>query len=249
MGPIWQEFFVRPILNLLVLIYSSLPLKDLGVAVIGVVIIIRLIMLPLSLRASHTQMVMQKLQPEVDEIKKKYKGDREKETLAILALYKDHKVNPFFGILVLLLQLPILIALYRVFTDIALNPTASFSMLWNFIPKPGKIEPVFLGILALDKPSMFIAILAALFQFYQTKLITPSLPAEYHKNHSMQVILSKQMLYLSPIITFGILSSLSSVVGLYWIVTSLWSILEYKLIVLPQFINNYGDGTKNKSKP
>lgn len=233
MNSIWESIFIQPIFNLLVAIYAMLPVRDLGIAVIGVVVIIRLILFPLSRKASRTQVMMQNLQPEVDEIKKRHKGDREAETRAILALYRDHEVNPFSGILLLFLQLPILIALYQVFLRVVSHPDSS-ALLWSFLPNPGELAPTFLGIVNLASPSVPLAVFAALLQFFQTKRITPSLPPQAHGKHSFQTAFSKQMLYLGPLLTFAILSSLPAVVGLYWGVTSLWSLAEYQITLRPR---------------
>jgi YidC/Oxa1 family membrane protein insertase len=229
----WELIFTKPIFNLLIAIYSILPVRDLGLAVIGVVIVIRLILFPLSKKAVRTQVVMQKLQPEVAAIQKKYKGDRESETKALLALYRDHKVNPFASILVLFLQIPILIALYRVFLDVVVHPNGITRLLWSFMPNPGEINSRFLGIVDLASTSPFLPLIAAIFQFFQTKRMTPTLSPAEHSAHSFQTLLARQMLYIGPVFTLLILWQLPAVVGLYWAVTSLWSIGEYHFTLKP----------------
>lgn len=233
MSEFWQIVFIEPLFNLLVAVYSVLPVKDLGLAVVGVVVVIRTFLFPLSKRASRTQAAMQKLQPEVELIRKKYRGNREKETRAILQLYRDHEVNPFSGILILFLQLPILIALYSVVLRVVTYPDGS-ALLWAFMPNPGALNPMFLGIVNLAAPSMPFAIIAAFVQYFQTKRITPSLPSGEHKMHSFQTMLAKQMLYVGPVLTLMILATLPAVVGVYWSATSLWSLLEYQITLRPR---------------
>lgn len=233
MNALWETIFIKPIFNLLVAIYSVLPVRDLGLAVIGVVVIIRIILFPFSKKATRTQMMMQKLQPEVAQIQKRHKGDREAETRALLALYRDHEVNPFSGILLLFLQLPILIALYQVFLRVVSHKDGA-ALLWGFLSNPGELTPSFLGIVNLAAPSVPFAVIAALLQFFQTKRITPSLPPQAHGSHSFQTALSKQMLYIGPLLTLAILASLPAVVGLYWSVTSLWSLIEYQITLRPR---------------
>ena len=105
----------RPLFNLLVLFYNWLPWQDFGIAIILLTIVIRVILYPISVKALNSQLTLQKLQPKLQEIQKKYKNDKEKQAKATLDLYKKEKVNPFGWILLALIQLPILIALYSVF--------------------------------------------------------------------------------------------------------------------------------------
>lgn len=230
----WEQLFLQPLFNLLVAIYSVLPVPDLGLAVIGVVVVIRLLLLPLSKKAVRTQVAMQKLQPEIAALQKKHKGNREAETKALLALWRDHQVNPFSSLLILLLQLPILIALYQVFLNVVAYPNDAARLLWHFMPDPGALEPSFLGIVDLAVASIPIALVAAVAQFFQTKRMIPMLSPQDHSTHSFQVMLSRQMLYIGPVLTLVVLWMLPSVVGLYWTATSLWSIAEYHFTLKPQ---------------
>ncbi len=230
MNSIWESIFIKPIFNLLVAIYSFLPLKDLGISVILLVMVVRLILFPLSKKASRTQFMLQKLQPEVEEIQKKYKGNREAETKALLALYRDHEINPFSGILILFLQLPILFALYRVFLNVVSHSDQNAFLLWSFIPDPGKLNPTLLGIVDLSTPSVLLAFLASLVQFFQTKLMMPSLSQANYQTNSMQKIFARQMIFIGPLITLIALVSFPAVIGIYWLVSSLWSLLEYRII-------------------
>lgn len=85
-----------------------------GVAIILLTIVVRIILLPLSIKQTKSMREMQRIQPEVKKLQAKYKGDRQKMNEAMMALYKEHGVNPFGGCLPLLMQFPVLIALYRV---------------------------------------------------------------------------------------------------------------------------------------
>lgn len=111
---LFDTVVVQPIFNLLVLIYSIVPFADFGIALIIVTIIIRFLMWPLVKRQLHQVKVMRKIQPELARIKKKAKGNKQLEGMQMLELYKKHGVNPFRSIGILLIQLPIFIALYRV---------------------------------------------------------------------------------------------------------------------------------------
>lgn len=229
----WQTIFIQPIVNLLVALYSALPIHDLGLSLILVVILIRIVIFPLSRKAAHTQFAMQKLQPEITRIQKEYKNDREMQTKELLQLYRDHQMNPFSSIVLLFVQLPVLIALYQVFLRIVRDPNLA-DLLYGFVKSPGMLQTAFLGFVDLAKPNVVLTVLAAGAQFLQTKRISPALPAKEHSQHSFQTMMARQMLYLGPLLTFFILSSLPSVIGLYWFVTSLWSLLEYRLVLKPE---------------
>lgn len=108
----FTTLIAQPIFNLLVLIYAILPGHNLGLAIIIFTVIVRLLLWPLVKRQLHQTKAMRRLQPELKRIKKEAKGDRQKESVMVMALYKEHGVSPFGSIGVLVLQLPILIALY-----------------------------------------------------------------------------------------------------------------------------------------
>lgn len=105
---------VQPIFNLLVLIYSVIPGADFGVALIILTIIIRFLMWPLVKKQLRQTKIMRKLQPELKRIKKAAKGNKQLEGMQMMELYKKHGISPFRTIGILLIQLPIFIALFRV---------------------------------------------------------------------------------------------------------------------------------------
>lgn len=226
----FQELFVRPIFNILVAIYEVLPVDDLGIAVIVVVLLIRFILLPLSRKATATQIRMQVLQPEIQALQKRYKDDKETQTKATLQLYRDHKLNPFSGILILFAQLPILIALYKVFLQGVLQDDFS-QLLYGFLPNPGALNSLFLGFIDLAKPFLPLVVISAAIQFFQTKMITPAMSKDAHSTHSTQTMMARQMLYIGPVMTLAILWTFPSVIALYWSVTSLWSIGEQHFLL------------------
>lgn len=105
---------VQPIFNLLVLIYSIVPYADFGIALIILTIIIRFLLWPIMKSQLHQTKVMRKIQPELSKLRKKYKDNKQMQSMQMLELYKKHGVKPFRSILILLIQFPIFIALYRV---------------------------------------------------------------------------------------------------------------------------------------
>jgi len=215
----------KPLFNILILLYQYLPGQDFGIAVILLTILIKVLFYPLGIKAIKSQKVLQGLQPKIQEIQKKYKGDKEKQTRAMMELYQKEKINPFSGCLPLLIQLPILIALYQVFRK-GLVPEEMVN-LYYFVPNPGQINPSFLGVINLSQPLLILAVLAGIFQFIQTKMGTPKTSRVEKKKGQMaqfSVMMQKQTLYFFPIFTFFILLRLPSAIGLYWIVTTLFSI-------------------------
>jgi YidC/Oxa1 family membrane protein insertase len=109
--PPWDVFFL-PLFNLLVFLYE-IPFFDFALAIIIFTIVIRTILAPLFVRQIRSQKEMQRMQPLIREVQRKHKGNRQKVSEETMALYKEHGVNPAAGCLPVLLQLPILFALYQ----------------------------------------------------------------------------------------------------------------------------------------
>src|SRR4030042_2639385 len=158
-----NKILYKPLFNALVLLYQYLPGKDFGIAVIALTLVIRLILYPLMAKSIKSQKVLTELQPKIKEIQEKYKNDKEKQARETMALYQKEKINPFGGCLPLIIQLPILIALYRVFWK-GLQPEA-MEKLYSFVPNPGIIDPTFLGFLNLADPNFIEAIVAGIAQY------------------------------------------------------------------------------------
>lgn len=236
---IFNTFLYRPLFNALVLLYQFVPGKDFGLAVILLTIIIRIIVYPLMVKSIRSQKMLSELQPKIQEIQQRYKDNKEKQAKEMMALYQREKANPFGGCLPLLIQLPVMIALYRVFWK-GLDPEA-MSHLYSFVPNPGTIDPTFLGIINLSQPIIGLAILAGIVQFFQTKMIMPKKKKKAAKGDQMSrfsSMMQKQMLYFFPFFTVIILLRFPSAIALYWIVTALFSIVQQKLIFKKQASSN-----------
>jgi YidC/Oxa1 family membrane protein insertase len=224
-------FLYNPLLNILLLLYRYLPGHDFGIAVIVLTILIRIILYPLGNQAIRSQKVLQELQPKLQEIQGKYKNDRENQAKATMELYKKEKVNPFSGCLPLIIQLPILIALYRVFWR-GLQPGVQTS-LYSFVPHAGQINPMFLGIINLSQPSPLLAVFAGIFQFIQSKMVSPQAKSSQRKTSDFSEMMQKQMLYFFPVFTVLILWRFPAALAIYWIVTTVFSIFQQYLIFKP----------------
>jgi len=223
---IFTTIFYQPLFNALVWLYDTIPGNDIGIAILLLTIIIRLLLYPLTRKSLKSQKALQDIQPKVKELQEKYKDEKEKLAQEMMELYKKEKVNPMSSCLPLLLQLPFLIAIYRVF----LNGLTSdnFNLLYPFVSNPEHINPVTLGFLDLSQPQIAIAVLAAGAQFWQTKMMVhkkaPKVEGkdpEGSKDENALAGMNKQMLYFMPIITIVIGSTLPGGLTLYWFFTTL----------------------------
>lgn len=227
----FHTILYQPLFNALVVIYQYLPGQDFGIAVIVLTILIRIALYPLMIKSLKSQKALSELQPKIQELQQKYKDNKEQQSKEMMALYQKEKINPFGGCLPFLLQLPILIALYRVFWK-GLSPE-SMRFLYSFVPNPGAINPSFLGLINLAEPNLILAFVAGITQFFQTKMLLPQQKISKEKTGQMgqfSNMMQKQMLYFFPILTVLILWRLPSAIGIYWIVTAVFSIGQQHLI-------------------
>lgn len=223
----FQTFFYQPILNLVVFLYDIVPGNDLGLAIIALTIIIKLILYPLSKKAIKAQKSLQDLQPKIEEIKKKFKDKKEEMGRAMMALYKDHKVNPFSSCLPLLIQLPFLFAVFRVFSNGFGN--GSLDLVYPFIERPEVINQIAFGFLDLSKSNIVLALMAGAAQFWQSKMMMSKRPAVKSpgaKDEDMMAIMNKNMLYFMPAITVFVAMSFPAGLALYWFMTTLLTALQ-----------------------
>lgn len=233
---IFDVALYQPLFNFLILLYNYLPGHDFGVAIIVLTLVIRLILYPSTVKAIKTQKALNEIQPKIQEIQKKHKDDKEKQVKETLDLYKKAKISPFGGLLSTLIQLPLLVALYRVFWK-GVN-SGELTNLYGFVANPGLIKATFLGIIDLSKPNIILAILAGILQFIQTKTTLPKTKKTTDKSSDFARTMQKQMVYFFPFLTFIILLGLPSALGLYWMVGSLFLIIEQYIIFKKRDVND-----------
>jgi YidC/Oxa1 family membrane protein insertase len=223
----------QPLLNFLVWLYNVLPGHDLGLAIIILTIIIRLILWPLSQKATKSQKALQDLQPKIKVLQEKYKNDKQKMTLATMDLYRQSKINPFSSFLILLIQLPILIAVYQVFWK---GLKAKELSLYPFIHNPGSLNVIAFGFLNLAQPNIILALITGALQYWQTKMLSqqkpsPELPKkDGAQGENMMAMMNKQMTVMMPILTVVIGFTLPSGLMLYWLVGLLFTIAQQELV-------------------
>lgn len=216
----FHTILIQPLLNALIWFYNVIPGQDMGLAIIALTLLIRVLLIPSFQKSLRSQKELQQMQPKLDEIREQYKGDKEAQTKAVLEFYKQNKINPFSSCLPLLLQLPILIALYRVFLT-GLQGEIS-GELYSFVANPGVIHTNFLGFLDLTKSNIVMAVLAGGLQFVQSKMITPK--TKTPSTDRTARLMSAQFTYFMPILTVVIAASLPAGLSLYWVVTTLFAI-------------------------
>lgn len=225
---LFNEIIYRPLFNALILIYDYLP--DMGVAVVLLTILVRIVLFPIFYKSAKDQAIMQKITPKIKEIQKSHKHDKEKQARALMELYREHKVNPLSGLALLLVQLPVLFALY----GIASNGFAAESLnyLYASVSRPESLNNYFLGLIDLTKRDNFIIVLAALAQYFQGKISLPREKNNGSASLSPAEAVGRQMVYVGPLLTFFFLYSLKlpAMVGLFWLTTTLFSIVQQIII-------------------
>ncbi len=222
MMTIYNEILYRPLFNIMVYLQNVIPGGDLGITIIILTIVIRVLFMPLSLKTINSQKMLKELTPKIEELKTKFKNDKTAQSAAIMRLYKENNVNPLAGCLPLLVQIPILIALYRVFIGGITEKSLIF--LYGFIAVPEVINHNFLGLFDITKNSPLLTIIAGGLQFIQSKQST-ALQAGGGSNKELASI-SKQMLYFFPVMIIVIGWNLPAGLILYWITTTVFSVFE-----------------------
>ncbi len=214
MVSLFNTYLYQPILSVLIFIYEHSAFGDLGLAIILLTILIRIVLFPLFYKGAKDQALMQRLQPHIKKIQLDHKDNKEEQAKAMLALYRKHSLNPFSGILLLLVQLPILIALYQVFlreltSDVFGNLT-------------------FFGLINLGERSLILAVIAAALQYVHGKLSIPSRPKTRDTNQFASV--GRMMIVMGPALTFIILINFPAALGLYWATSTLFSLGQQVII-------------------
>lgn len=220
MQTLWNTFIYEPIYNALIFTAQHISAQDVGIAVIIVTIAIRFLLLPLSKKSIISQYKMRLLEPKLNAIRQK-KLDKQQEAQEQFALYKAEGINPFSGCLFVLIQLPILFALYFAFFNGVDQP----EHLYKALSTEGLQNTLF-GLVDITKPFLPLAILAGITQGVQAFLMPkPTVSGEGFQAQFAKS-LSMQTKYILPIIIVLISARLASAVALYWVITNIFSIAQ-----------------------
>lgn len=226
---ILKTIIYYPLYNFLILILN-IPYIDIGIAVILITLIVKIILYPISKKTTITQLKMKEFSGELKEIKEKIQ-DKQLQAVKTMEFYKKHQINPFGGILSVVIQIPIIYSLYHILLYSGL-PIVDQKMLYSFVKVP-EISMKLLGFFDISQKSLFLAVLASVSTFLQMHLSNSSNSNTDSKKDSkldMAEIMSKQMKYTFPIIVLFISWKISGVVALYWCISNLASILQDKII-------------------
>lgn len=241
---LFHAVLYQPIFNLFVGLYNILPGHDLGVVIFVLTVLIRLALYPLTTSSIKAQKSMQELQPKMEAIKKEFPNDKQKQAEATMELYKTHKVNPMTSCLPMLVQLPLLIALFWVLRD-GLASQNLGANLYSFVHNPGTLNSLSFGSFDLAKPSIVLSVLAGLAQFFQAKTLSrkkaPKEVGAVAKDEDMTAMMNKQMLYVMPVMTVLIGIKFPAGLTLYWF-------LSTALMVAQQILMFRKSDERNSSK-
>jgi len=230
-GSLFHTYLSQPIYNLLIYLVGVFPGGDVGLAVIAVTLVVKIIILPLSLSAVRTQRAMRVVEPELKNIKEKYKDNTEKQAKETFALYRKYRINPFASFFTLLIQLPILLALYWVFRGEAL-PSVDVASLYSFVPIPNHISTSFLGIFSVTGKSIVLAAVAGITQFLQAYFAVPTPPKS--EKATMQEdfgrAMAMQARFVIPIIIALVAYETSVAVALYFVTSNIVMLFQEFLV-------------------
>jgi len=174
-----------------------------GLSVLVMVLIVRTLILPLTLKQVRSSKAMQAIQPEVQKIREKYKDNPEKMQMETMKLFQENKVNPMAGCLPLLVQMPIFIALYHSIYYNGLLREHEF--LWMQLGEPDKL--------------FILPVLAAATTYLQTKMMMKM-------NPSPQMGMMQFMLFVYPILIFVMSFQFPAALPLYWFYSNLYTIVQ-----------------------
>ncbi len=249
---LFHELLYRPLVNLLMFFYDVIPGSDIGIALILMTLVVRLIMLPLYRKSIKSQREIAMIQPKIKELQETYKDDKTKLSEEMLKVYSEHKINPFAGILLLIVQLPILIAVYRVSFNIFNSDT--YPEPYPFVSFPEQVNEISLGFLNIANsasslvtdsqwqvaiPAIVLALLVGMTQFFQVRLIMgrtkqateASKPAKKEGEPDMAEMMNKQMMYVLPTLVTVFAFTLPTAMSLYWITTTVATIVQEFLLI------------------
>lgn len=246
----WNWLILNPMINLLLVFYQLLGQQTI-LAVAALTLLVRLLVLPLTLKQQQSAQRMQALQPELQKIQKKYADNREKLSQEQMRLYKEAGVNPLGGCLPLLIQFPLLIGLYQaIIRALAVSPLDLLQLsqnIYSFIPGLTALIPLQSTFLWLDlgqpDPYYILPVLVVVTSWLSQKLLTPATPATDDRSAAM----NQQMMIMMPLM-FGFISiSYASGLSIYFIISNLVTMLQY-LVIRPKQTGAKAEAQKASQK-
>ncbi|OGG88908.1 hypothetical protein A2592_00880 [Candidatus Kaiserbacteria bacterium RIFOXYD1_FULL_42_15] len=230
---IWHAVFFDPVYNTLVFFIDLFPGGDVGLSIIATVVIVKLLLFPLSIKAVKTQKIMRDIEPKLREVKEKFKDKRDELAKATMEIYREAGMNPFASIGVMFLQIPFVIALYLAVLKgggVPL-PGINLDILYSFIPHPSAVTMNFMGLFDITGKSMVLALIAGIAQFFSVRFAMPKPPvrdpnaapsfkADFSRNMQLQ------MQYVMPVIIVMTAYTFSATIALYFVVSNIMTIVQ-----------------------
>lgn len=237
---IYNAVLYDPIFNTLIYLYHIIPGQDMGVAIILLTILIKLVLFWPALSALKAQKKLQDTQPKVEEIRAKYKDNKEEMGKKLMEFYKDNKVNPLSSCLPLIIQLPILIALYHSFfhglqidTATGLLAASEQVHLYGFLQAIYSVTPIkttLFGLVQLSQThNIVLAVLSGAAAFFQAKTLQgkrAKVKTKGSKDENTAAAVNQQMMYILPVITVVFGYQFPAGVTLYWLTSTLFSLIQ-----------------------
>ena len=248
----FNTIFFEPLLNGLVFLIGIMPMHDVGLAVIAITIIVRLIIFPLNHSMIVNQVKIKQLEPEIKSIKDKFKKDSQEQAKKTMELYRSHGINPFSGFITILIQLPIIFALYKIFASgINFDP----SNIYSFISIPADIETNFFNLFDVTEKSYVMALITGVTQFIQMRLAIPPIKKTAPMGSSFKDDLARsmnvQMRYVMPIVIIFIASRFNAAIPLYWTTMNIFAIVHETIVrrkTKKMFKNNGNSNSNSNNK-
>lgn len=234
-GYLFNVLFTIPIFNGLMLL--NYVFNDFGLSIIVLTLIIKLVLFPLTLKQLKSMKATQALQPQMAEIRKKYKNDQQGQALAMQALYKEYGVNPAAGCFPLLIQMPVLYGLFFALNQVLgkANLVHINSMLYPFVPHLSVMPNLYLDwftflnpafTIPLNEPdrSHILPILAGIATFIQLRMSQPKVDPKAPSDPATQS--TRMMQYFMPLLTVFFGWTFAAGLALYWTVSSVFQAVQ-----------------------
>ena len=236
----WDTLIVDPITNLLLVFYKLLGGETI-LAVALLTAVVRLALIPLTLNQQKSMRAQRELQPKLQELQKKYKNDQERLAQEQMKLYRQHGFNPISGCLPLLIQLPLMLGLYRAIiralaaTPLGLLDLPSHIYRAGWLPNLSALPPLksqFLWLdLALPDPYFVLPVLVVVTAWIQQKLISASSPSTGGGEAQDQAQAMTQSMQITMPLFMGFISlNYAAGLSVYFVISNLIGIVQYYFI-------------------
>ena len=248
----FNTFFYEPLYNGLIFLVSVIPGADIGIAVVLLTLIVKGALFPFTHKGIQTQSKLRTLEPDIKDLKEKHSKDKQEQARQVMELYRKHGVSPFSGCLTVLVQLPVIFALYWVFwKGLSFDPALlnelpyipghintallNHDILYSFVHMPEFVKTHFLGFIDMTGKSILLALLAGVSQYFQIKLSMPdvgklSLKSTGSLKDDLVQSMKFQMRYILPIFVSVFAYTISAAVALYWVTSNAFSIVQELLV-------------------